>query len=389
MSIGRDQGRARLQSVNKDISRRDDSSVKIIRMSERKKLGLLAVGIFAIGFLCAYLFMHSVRNAVDKRWNTAYNRTTTYVRNAYLSWIKDESPGVGPGNSAISPSDPEHFSFAVLGDTQMFNFPGNTGSFQKAINSIVKLHPTFVMTVGDLIQGCNTSDKCMNYKMWKNIAKPLLPVTYEVVGNHDRIVGNSAAHKAAADKAWRSFFTLPENGPSGFEEMAYSFDVGNSHFVVLDTEKPKEHEIGQEQLDWLEKDLSANTKRNAFVFYHEPAFPMSYKVGQSLDTKPEQRDALWSVLDRHDVTAVFNGHEHIYSREDIGPDIFPTAKNDIRQFIIGNTDATEKQFVNIGNQVTYYHQGYDFVMVDVSGGEITVRLFDVDGTLVDTFTFSK
>ena len=358
-------------------------------MSEKKLKSLLVVGVVFLALCSAYLFMHSVRSAVDKRWNTIANRTTTYIRNVYISWIKDESPGVGPGNLAITPHDPEHFSFAILGDTQMFNFPGNTGSFQKAVKSIEKLHPTLVMTVGDLIQGCNTSDKCMNYKMWKNIAKPLLPMTYEVVGNHDRIVGNSAAHKAAADKAWRNFFNLPENGPAGFEKMTYSFDVGNSHFIVLDTEKPKEHEIGQEQLDWLEKDLSDDTKQNTFVFYHEPAFPMSYKVGQSLDTKPEQRDALWTILDRHNVTAVFNGHEHIYSRENIGSDIFPAAKSDIRQFIIGNTDATEKQFVNIGNQVTYYHQGHDFVMVDVNGGEITVRLFSVDGEPIDTFTFSK
>jgi len=358
-------------------------------MSEKKVRILLFVGLVILGLCFAYFFTHSFRNAVDRRWNTVYNRTTTNLRNLYISFIKDESPGVGPGNVPPMPDDPEHFSFAVLGDTQMFNFPGNTGSFRKAVDSITGLNPTLVMTVGDLIQGCNTSDKCMNYKMWKNIAKPLLPITYEVVGNHDRIVGNSAAHKAAADKAWRNFFNLPENGPSGFEKMTYSFDVGNSHFVVLDTEKPKEHEIGQDQLDWLERDLSDNVKENTFVFYHEPAFPMSYKVGQSLDIRPERRDALWTILDRHNVTAVFNGHEHIYSREDIGSDIFPAAKNDIRQFIIGNTDATEKQFVRIASQVTYYHQGYDFVMVDVNGREITVRLLGVDGTPVDTFTFSK
>ncbi len=286
-------------------------------------------------------------------------------------------------------TDPNHFSFAVMGDTQMFDFPDASGGFQNAVNQIVKMKPSLVMTVGDLIQGCNTTDQCMNYKLWKNIAKPILPVTYEVVGNHYRIVGNSDIHKVAADKAWQSYFNLPTNGPVGYEKFVYSFDAGNSHFVVLDTEKPQEHEVSQDQLDWLERDLSANKQENTFVFYHEPAFPMSYKIGQSLDVRKYNRDALWSILDKYDVTAVFNGNEHIFSRQSIEADDFPNAKNKIQQFIIGNTDATEKEGVKIDSQVDYYHQGHDFVMVDVNGKEITVRLFTVDGDLVNSFSFSK
>ena len=45
--------------------------------------------------------------------------------------------------------------------------------------------------------------------------------------------------------------------------------------------------------------------------------------------------------------------------------------------------------MNIGSQVDYYQKGHDFVIVDVNGKEITVKLFSVDGTLINTFTFSK
>jgi len=312
------------------------------------------------------------------------------IRNLYLSYIKDESPGVGPGNTVILVQDPNHFSFAVMGDTQEFNTTNASGGFKKAVNQIEKMKPNLVMTVGDLVQSCSDTDKCMNYKMWKNIAKPILPITYEVVGNHDRIVGNKDdSQKAAADQTWQNYFNLPTNGPSGYNKFTYSFDVGNSHFIVLDTEKPKEHEIGQDQLDWLEKDLAANQKDNTFVFYHEPAFPMSYKVGQSLDYHKKERAVFWSIIDKYNVTAVFNGHEHIYSRQQIDQDEFPAENNGIYQFIIGNTDAYEKDNVTISDKVDYYHKGHDFVMVDVNGKEITVKLFSVDGNLVDSFTFSK
>jgi len=108
-----------------------------------------------------------------------------------------------------------------------------------------------------------------------------------------------------------------------------------------------------------------------------------------LDVRKDQRDALWAILDKYDVTAVFNGHEHIFSRQNIDANFFPNAKSKIYQFIIGNTDASERQNVAIGNQVNYYHQGHDFVMVDVAGKEITVKLFSVDGELINSFTFSK
>lgn len=357
--------------------------------SINKKTKFLFACILIVGmFSFMYLLSSSFHTNVNKRWNYAYMRITTVLRNFYLSQIKDESPGVGPGNAPVSIQDPNHFSFAILGDTQMFDFPNATGGFKKAVDQITKMKPGLVMTVGDLIQGCNTSDKCMNYKLWKNIAKAILPITYEVVGNHDRIVGNSDVHKKAADKAWQSYFNVPTNGPLGYEKFVYSFDAGNSHFVILDTEKPKEHEVRQDQLDWLENDLANNKKDNTFIFYHEPAFPMSYKIGQSLDVHKDMRDALWTILDKYNVTAVFNGHEHIFSRQSIGADEFLVAKNKIFQFIIGNTDATEKNNVQIGSQVNYYNQGHDFVMVDVNGKEITIRLFSVDGVMIDSFTFS-
>jgi hypothetical protein len=304
--------------------------------------------------------------------------------------LRDKSPGIGPGNTQISIKDPDHFSFVVLGDTQNFELPDSSGGFVKAVGQIEKMKPAFIMTVGDLVQSCGYTIKCVDYKLWKNIAKPILPITYEVQGNHDRIVSNSDdSRKEQADQEWKNYFNLPTDGPPGFEGFTYSFNVGNSHFIILDTEKPEEHEIGQDQLGWLEKDLAADTQENTFVFYHEPAFPMSYKIGQSLDYHQKERDAFWSIIDKYNVTAVFNGHEHIYSRRQISQNEFPAAKNKIYQFIIGNTDAYEKSNVTISNDIDYYHQGYDFVRVDVNGKEITVKLFSVDGNLVDSFTFSK
>ena len=127
----------------------------------------------------------------------------------------------------------------------------------------------------------------------------LLPKTYAMQGNHDRTGDDKT------DNVWRSSFNFPTNGPSEFSEQVYSFDFKNSHFVVLDSDKPKEHLINSEQRSWLEKDLAANKKENTFVFFHEPAYPVSSKITESLDKEPSERNALWQILEKHNVTGCF------------------------------------------------------------------------------------
>src|SRR5665647_1636144 len=114
-----------------------------------------------------------------------------------------------------------------------------------------------------------------------------------MMGNHDR------TGRSSSDSAWQNTFDLPTNGPDGYSELVYSFDFQNSHFIVLNSEKSKASTIDQVQRDWLEKDLSANKKGNTFVFFHEPAYPVSSKIDASLDAHPDERDALWNILVRY------------------------------------------------------------------------------------------
>lgn len=281
-------------------------------------------------------------------------------------------------------TDNKNFSFAVLGDTQLFNLPESKGGFVKTVKNIVDQHASFVMTVGDLIQGCETADKCRSeYEKWKEIAKNIPVRIYPVMGNHDRF------DKKIADELWQESFELPNNGPQGYDELVYSFDFNNSHFVVLNSEKPHLHEIDAVQREWLENDFKENKMENTFVFFHEPAFPSSYKIGQSLDIYKKDRDDFWKIIDKYNVTAVFNGHEHIHSRRLINSQIFPEAKNDVFQFIVGNTDAYERFAPQQAEYVDFSFKDQNFVIVDVDGDKITVNLYSIEGDLINKFQFSK
>jgi len=266
------------------------------------------------------------------------------------------------------------FSFAILGDTQYFK-PGKGGGYPTAVYNIKKMNPDIVFALGDLVSSCDGGSECEGkYTAWKNVLGSLASKTYPAQGNHDR------TGKEKADAVWEKVFSyLPGNGPQGFIKFAYSFDFENSHFVVLDSDKPKEFLINETQRSWLDKDLSGATKENIFVFFHEPAYPTNSKIGESLDTNPKDRDALWNIFVKYKVSAVFSGHEHIQSRRKV---------DGIYQFVFGNTNSFDHLAPKAGT-AEYYYIGQAFGMVEANGTEITVKTYSVQGKLLNSFTLPQ
>lgn len=269
--------------------------------------------------------------------------------------------------------DDGNFVFAVLGDTQKFS-DSPDGGFQKAIVNISKNNVDLLMAVGDLVSSCEGGSKCEGkLKNWKNIVgSKLIPKLYAAMGNHDR------TGKTKADDVWQKVFVLPVNGPENYSELVYSFNFENSHFIFLNSEKPEEHIINKTQRNWLEKDLSSNKKENTFVFFHEPAYPVGSKIGEGLDAEKKDRDALWEILKKYKVTAVFNGHEHIYSRRNI---------DGVYQFVVGNTDSFDHKPAN--KNAEYSYVGKHYAIVEVKIKEITVNLYSVDGVMLNSFVIPR
>jgi len=275
--------------------------------------------------------------------------------------------------SGLSVSDASAFSFGVIGDTQKFK-TGKNGALRQAAENISASGADFTFMMGDFCSGKKCAGKL---RSWKNAAGSLFPNIYGVHGNHDLI--------KAGD--WQSAFSPPMNGPNGYLGWTYSFDCENSHFIVLDSDRSQWHLVDQTQRDWLEQNLAENTKENIFVFFHEPAFPVSKKIGNSLDAHPSERNALWQILDNHDVTAVFSGHEHIFSRKKINSSVFSGAKSSIYQFVVGNTACYSHPKPR--RAVEYYYRKKSYLLVEVSGNQITTKLYSVNGKLLNTFSFEK
>ncbi len=102
------------------------------------------------------------------------------------------------------------------------------------------------------------------------------------------------------------------------KQLSYSFDVGTSHFVVINTDPVGQD--GHAPTKWLDTDLTtaeANGAKNIFVFGHKAAIFYNYVGALPSSTSalynkdPAAANAFWNVIAKHKAT-YFCGHEHIY-----------------------------------------------------------------------------
>jgi len=284
--------------------------------------------------------------------------------------------------------DVQAVKFAVMGDTKNFLDGENTEILRSVVQRIKrKKKIRAVMVMGDLIPDCfsNSIPLCEHYfRSWRHYMKPLIKKTYPIMGNHDR-------SSAGTETVWQSQFNLPTNGPLGFKESVYAFNKGNSHFIVLNSSMPQANIVSEEQLAWLEQDLQlrkTRRKRHVFVFVHAPPFPVSGHIGSSLDRYPAQRNALWDILERYKVTAVFCGHEHIFNRRLIDNTVYPNATRSTYQFHVGNTTTTSHS-APPASMSEYSYLDKHYVLVNAKKKKIKVDLYSYTGKRIHGFTFRR
>ena len=151
---------------------------------------------------------------------------------------------------------PETFHFVVVSDRTGGHRPR---IFSQAVEQINLLQPTFVISVGDLIEGY-TKDQAKLAAEWKEFqgytSKLQMPFFY-VPGNHD------VANPTQAD-LWKQRFGR------GYYHFLYK-DV---LFLAVNSDDPsedKEARVSKEQIEYFEKVLKENPSvRWIFVCMHKP-----------------------------------------------------------------------------------------------------------------------
>lgn len=356
-----------------------------------------------------------------------------------------------------APSKEQKFQFAYMSDGRpspeggFSDFGGvNAEVTQPLLMDSYRRGADFILFAGDLTAGYTSSAENfdMMLNMWKLVSEPvghLIPI-YEGFGNHESLQdffrdanGNSyhrdKAGNLSAESAFARHFANPEDDfpapevrdgvplPS-YRGTVYSFDYGNSHFVMLNMDYSftgggpsgdpafawkllggnREGYIMENQMNWLAKDLAAARKRGAqhiFVCGHDMPFPTGGHAADAMwwhglndpsipvGDVAAMRDRFMKLVNDFSVTALLFGHEHNYSRTIIDHSVDPMMQHPVTQIVSGGAGAPfypQEPKVPWISAVKKFAMVHHYVLFTVDGAKVTVSAIDRDGNVFDTAT---
>ncbi|MBQ6065617.1 MAG: metallophosphoesterase family protein [Clostridia bacterium] len=250
----------------------------------------------------------------------AYTGTATQYRSQYSHKVAvtDLEPGTAytyrVGDAAqnkwsnactfVTDDQNDSFSFITIADVQASsdeNFAHAALTLKAAMETLPDAE--FNVNLGDYVND-NTNDEWDWY--FGNFAFANEAMTHvPVAGNHD---GN------ITDKlntfCFQNMFCLDESDNRSLEGVYYSFDYGNAHFAVLNTNDM--YPMSQAQRNWLINDMSNSDAMWKIVLAHRSC----YSAGKNIN-KPDtiiMREVLMPLFDRLDIDLVYAGHDHMYLR---------------------------------------------------------------------------
>ncbi len=215
--------------------------------------------------------------------------------------------------------------------------------------------PEFVINLGDSIEDVN--DKTIDidsYQKTIHLLSTLKMPVYYLIGNHD-------------------IRTLTKEEIAqllGYQQMNYSFDHDNFHFIALSFDMTEDHthdlsaisaKVPDWQLDWLANDLS-KTSKQTIVLIHYGLAEDDLKGNFWFETEPhhallENRNQVKKILtESGKVIAVISGHQH-WNRMHV--------ENGIPYFVV---TSMAENFNNDGVPANAYS------IVELNANQITVKV---------------
>ncbi len=189
--------------------------------------------------------------------------------------------------------------FVQISDSHIgFHQAANTdvaGTLQMAVDRInaLAVQPKFVAHTGDITHLSTAKQFDDAHQILSQLKAPLIALP----GEHD-VVSNDF-------KGYFSNFKIPQSTDGGWA----SWDAGGIHYIALLNvfNFEKLGLIGNEQLDWLRKDVDAVTSTTpVVVFTHVPLYALYPQWGW---TTEDGTKAL-ALLQKFDHVTVLNGHIH-------------------------------------------------------------------------------
>ena len=285
------------------------------------------------------------------------------------------------------------FTFGVIGDIQTHNY-----DFLDLLEeNIIASDPLFNLHMGDIVDQGNLQIK------WDAIfdglegafaEAPLMPT----FGNHD-----------LPGQLYIDQFTLPENGPMDdyptYIEYDYSFNYGNTHFTVLNSNMGLRKAV-YPQVQWLKNDLEqANADPNILwkiVYFHHPRYCSPERC---IVDRPAENSSYARPIEKYfydyNVDLVLHGHINVYERSYM----INSANNTVVQYgsdfikspgvngtvfvVVGGAGAVQTDEVGESWFTAYTEKIYHVGSINIDNNTLHFIAKNLTGFVIDEFNITK
>ena len=263
---------------------------------------------------------------------------------------------------AAPPDTAKSVKFIAYGDTR--SEPGN---HDKVVEGILKAftedpeYQTVILNPGDLVkEGDQESDWDEQFfdPQYTYITKLLSETGYQVaVGNHERDA-----------VLFNKYFPYP------YEETCYwSFDYGPMHVVVID-QFIAEYDSGSAQLQWIEDDLNATSKKWKIFLLHKTGWSTGWHGSDE-----QTQELLQPICKKYGVKLLLGGHNHIYAR---------AVADGVYHITTGGGGASSGTPNSDDPKIVVTTVKHHFCKIKIAGNDLFLQAIADDGSLIDEFSIS-
>jgi hypothetical protein len=291
------------------------------------------------------------------QWQAAVTGLEPETAYCYQVWLNGSAIPAAGFRTAPAAGASRPVRFVAFGDS------GHGGSDQQAVLAQIGTVPfDFIVHLGDIAYESGTRAQLEStfFSIYADLLAsfPVFPAS----GNHEYETEDAAPFREA--------FVLPENGaPDGIERW-YSYDWGDVHFVVLDTER-----TGPVQAAWLDADLGANRLPWTIVYFHKPP----YSSGNHGNDGPVRKHFV-PLFIAHGVSLVLSGHDHSYER---------TRPQGGVTYIVSGGGGRGTYAVGSSSFTAFSEAACHFVYVTVVGDRLTLHAIDGVGQEFDSLALTR
>lgn len=285
-----------------------------------------------------------------------------------------------------APKSSSAFTFFIFGDSQSVDYSTWGATLHQAFQGNSKA--AFFINTGNLVA---VGQDFMQWNAWLEAAKGVIDTipAMPVLGKHETYTKDK---KISQPILYQTLFKLPSNGPEHLKGKAYSFDYGEVHFVMLDSQMNEEccsfSDVLRQEKAWLERDLQNTNKKWKVAIFHQPIYS-----NQANAIDDDSKNAFVPIFDTYHVDIAFSGHEQVYART------YPLYNN---EKVDGASQGTI--YVTAGKSGTKAYQSskakpwdevYNpldepiYLTVEVKHSSMEVKVFTGQGSVIDDWRIEK